>query len=153
MELWQWTAQNWFNLFSVLGILGSFWFSIITFRASTKTQRITNLLAITQNHREIWREFTRNPALKRILDPRVDLAKEPVTDEEQIFVNTVVSHVNGVFYATKDGLTVNYEGLQNDVAWFFSLPIPGVVWQKAKKFQNEEFVDFVEISKDSKSMV
>ena len=38
----QWTAQNWFNLFSVLGILGSFWFSIITFRASTKTQRITS---------------------------------------------------------------------------------------------------------------
>jgi hypothetical protein len=149
MEIWQWTAQNWFNLFSVLGILGSLWFSIITFRASTKTQRITNLLAITQNHRETWREFTRNPSLKRILNPLADLKKEPITDDEHVFVNTVVSHMNGVFYATEAGLTINYEGLQNDAAWFFSLPIPRAVWEKIKKFQNQDFIEFVESSKRS----
>ncbi|HXR03203.1 MAG TPA: hypothetical protein VN836_00670, partial [Verrucomicrobiae bacterium] len=56
----------------------------------TKTRRIANLLTITANHREIWKEFLNNPKLQRVRNPAADTVKQPVTDAEQVFVNLVI---------------------------------------------------------------
>ncbi len=68
----------------------------------------------------------------------------PVTREEEIFVNLVILHTNRVFYAMKDGLVVKLEGLHRDVWWFFSLPIPLAVWERTQLVRNDAFVAFVE---------
>jgi hypothetical protein len=38
-------------------------------------------------------------------------------------------------------------GLREDVASFFSLPIPGAVWEEMKIYQDSDFVRFVESAK------
>jgi hypothetical protein len=144
MGIGEWILQNWFNLFSSIGIIAGLWFTAFSLRSETKTQRIANLLTITANHREIWKEFLNNPKLARVRDAAADTAKQPVTDAERVFVNLVIQHINSVYYAMSDQLVVKYEGLRRDIAQFFSLPIPQAVWERMKVFQNDALVRFIE---------
>jgi hypothetical protein len=143
-DMTQWFTENWFDLFSSLGIIGGLWFTAVSLHSETKTRRIANLLAITANHREVWKEFTRNPELAHVIDPTVDVAKQPVTPAEESFLNLVISHTSSVYEALKDELLTKQEGLRRDVGSFFSLPIPKTVWQKTKPLQNLDFAAFVE---------
>jgi hypothetical protein len=140
----QWFADNWFNLFSSAGIISGLWFTAVSLHSETKTRRVANLLTITANYREIWRELLHTPALARVIDPSADVVKRPVTPEEELFVELVISHVNSVFYATHNQLVVEWEGLRRDVKSFFSLPVPHAVWIKTKLLQNQDFAAFID---------
>jgi hypothetical protein len=144
MGIGEWILQNWFNLFSSVGIIAGLWFTAFSLRSETKTRRIANLLTITANHREIWKEFLNNPKLARVRDAAADTAKQPVTDAERVFVTFVIHHINSVYYAMSGQLVVKYEGLRRDIAQFFSLPIPQAVWEKTKILQNDALVKFIE---------
>jgi len=142
----QWLAQNWFNLLSTVGIIGSLWIAIVTLRSGAKTQRISNLLAITANYCEIRQEFLRSPELARVVDPAADVGKKPVTPAEESFINMVISHTSSVYEALKDDLMTSQAGLRQDVCSFFSLPIPKAVWSKTKLLQNQDFAAFIDSS-------
>ncbi len=144
MEGTRWIAENWVTLLNAVGVVGGLFFTASSIRSATKTQRIANLLTLTSNHREVWREFFRNPELARVLDRSSDLSRNPVTPGEQEFVNLVVLHLSSVYESLKDELVIRQEGLRRDVCSFFSLPIPRAMWEKSKIFQNDDFVAFVE---------
>jgi hypothetical protein len=144
MGIWGWLADNSFNLLSAGGIIGGLLFSGHALRSETKTRRVANLLTITANHREIWKEFAHNPALARVLDAAASPSKLPITNVEAIFVNMVIFHISGAYYAMRDELVINMEGLRRDVSDFFSLPIPRAIWERNKVTQNDDFVAFVE---------
>ena len=144
MGIWDWFAQNWFNLFSSVGIIAGLWFTATSLRSEARTRRVANLLTITDHHRKIWQDFSEKPNLKRVVSPDADLVKQPVTEAEETFVNMVILHINSVYYATNDHLVVEYEGLRRDIDEFFSLPIPRAVWRKAKPKQNRDFARFIE---------
>jgi hypothetical protein len=144
MDFPLWLTENAFNLLNALGIVGSLLFTAHSLRSETKTRRVANFLAITEAHRNIWKEHFQNPQLARVLSTLADLAKEPVTREEEIFVNLVIQHLGVVFQSTKDELMINLEGLRRDVASFFSLPIPAEVWKRLKVMQNHRFIAFVD---------
>ena len=139
-----WILENWFTLLNAVGVIGGLCFTAFSLRSETKTRRIANLLTLTANHREVWKEFSRNPQLRRVLEASADPLKQPVTPEEEIFVNLVLLHISGVYYAMKDELVVKLEGLRRDVSQFLSLPIPRTIWEKIKLVQNDDFVAFVE---------
>lgn len=129
---------------NTVGVVSGLFFTAASFRSEAKTRRVANLLTITKNHREIWADYYRNSELMRVLDATADLAKQPVTRGEEIFVNLVILHLSSVFHALKDELVINQEGLRRDVWSFFNLPIPRCVWEQAKVLQNDAFVAFVE---------
>ncbi len=139
-----WLAENWFTLLNAIGVVGGLSFTGHSLRSETKTRRIANLLALTQGHRDIWKQVFKHPQLSRILNSKADTSVVEVTREEEIFVNLVIQHLSLVFHATCDELTIKPEGLRRDVWWFFSLPIPLAVWETAKILQNDKFVAFVE---------
>lgn len=132
-----WLTENWFNLFSSAGIIGGLWFTAVSLRSETKTRRIANLLVINGNYREIWRELFRRPELSRVLDASADVKAQPVTPEEELFINLVISRINRVFYTMDDDLVVKLEGSRKDMAEFFSRPV-------AKPLQNRDFAEFME---------
>ena len=144
MEIGEWILQNWFNLFSAIGIIGSLWVAVFSLRSDTKTRRVANLLTITANHREVWEVFLNDKGLARVRDASADVIKRPVTDAERVFVTFVILHMSSVFYAMSDQLVVKLEGLRRDTAQFFALPVPREVWDKIKVLQNDDFVAFVE---------
>jgi len=139
-----WFVQNWFTVLSAAGIIGTLLFGAKSVRDQTKTGRIANLLTLTQSHRELWSQLFSYPALARILDKAVDLEKQPIALDEKIFVNEVILHLNSAFQAMKSGLVIKPEAVREDVGQFFSLPIPHTIWEKSKKLQNDDFVEFVE---------
>jgi hypothetical protein len=142
----EWLTENWFNLFSSAGIIGGLWFTAVSLHSETKTRRIANLLTITANYREVWKEFFRSPELARVIDPAADVAKKPVTPAEEFFMNLVISHTSSTYEALKNELLTKQEGLRRDVRSFFSLPVPKAVWNKTKLLQNQDFAAFIESS-------
>src|SRR5258705_9418193 len=106
MGIGEWISQNWFNLFSGIGIIAGIWFTAFSLRGDTKTRRIANLLSITANHREVWKVFLTSKELARVRDAAADTIKHPVTDTEQVFVTMVILHVNSVYYTLNDDLVV-----------------------------------------------
>lgn len=112
-------------------------------RSETKTRRVANLLTITANYREVWKEFFHSAELIRLIDPSADVVKKPVTPAEKYFVNMIISHTSSMYEALKDELVTKQDGLRRDVGSFLSLPIPQAVWEKTKVFQNADFVAFV----------
>ena len=146
MGIGEWLSQNWFNLFSSAGIIGGLWFTAISLRSETKTRRVANLLIITANHRDVWKEFFHSPELARVIDPVADVSKMPVTSAEEFFVHMVISNTSSMYEALKDELVTKQEGLRRDVGSFFSLPVPNAVWSKTKLLQNQDFAAFIESS-------
>lgn len=144
MGIWNWLADNSFNLLSAAGIISGFFFTAHSFRSETKTRRVANLLTITANHREVWKVYLTDKSLARVRDASADIIKQPVTDAERVFCTFVILHMSSVFYAMSDQLVVKVEGLRRDIAQFLSMPIPSEVWSKIKVLQNDEFAAFVE---------
>ena len=101
MEIGEWISQNLFNLFSAVGIIGSLWFTAISLRSETKTRRVANLLTITANHREVWKEFFGKPDLARVIESSADVEKQPVTPAEEFFVHMVISNTSSMYEASR----------------------------------------------------
>lgn len=150
MGFFPWLTQNGFDLLNAFGIVGGLLFTGYSLHSETKTRKVANLLAITEAHRNIWKEHFKNPQLARVLAPFVDLTKEPITRDEEIFVNLVIQHVSVVFQTTRNELLFDLEGLRRDVASFFSLPIPQAVWGRLKVMQNDQFIAFMEACRNWK---
>ena len=147
MGFFQWAAQNWFSLFESAGIIGGLLFTAITVHADAQARRIGNLITLTQHHEEIWTHLYTRPELARVLDQTVNLKLALVTDEEKLFVNLLILHLNSAYHAMRVGMFIKPEGLQRDIQMFFSLPIPKTVWETTKQFQDEDFVRFVETNR------
>lgn len=145
-----WSGDTWFILLQSIGIIAGLFFTAVALRDDTRMRRVSNLLSITESHRKLWTEFYRRPELNRVLDERASLRQHEITRQEEIFVNLVVLHLNSVFYAHQLGLLFKLEGLRRDISWFFSLPIPKMVWEKSRVLQNDDFVAFVEASRNWK---
>ena len=145
MDFPQWLDNHGFDLIEAIGIIASLVFSAASFRRSHQSRRISNLISLSQAHREIWKEFVANGAqLARVQNSQVDLTKEPITAAEETFVVAVIQHLGVVFRSTKIDLTVKPEQLERDVLQFFKFPVARAVWEKSKKYQDSDFVEFVQ---------
>lgn len=144
MALVFWFQEHWFDLFQTVGIIGSLLFTGYTTQKDERARRIGNSIAINEQYREIWKELYVRPELSRVLSDHVELDKQPVSAEEELFVHMLILHLGTVYRAIKEGMFVKLEGLQKDVGEFFALPIPKAVWKKAKPLQDRDFVEFIE---------
>lgn len=144
MPVLAWASDNWFALIQTLGIIAGLIFTATSLRLDARARKIGNLLTITSNHRAIWSELYTRPELSRVIDKSVDLARSPITPEEQWLIRFVIFHLNSVYYALKDDLLLSLQGLPKDIQWFFSLPLPRAVWEKIRMLQDPDFVKFVE---------
>jgi len=139
-----WFDHNWFAL-AQTGILASGLFLLsfaLLFQA--RARRITNLIKLTEQHRDLWERMYSQPELARILDPKADLATNEITPEEQMFVVFIILHLNTTYFATRSGLLQKQGSLGKDIERFFSLPIARAVWEKVKVLQEPPFAKFVE---------
>lgn len=146
MGIFTWLGDQWFVLLQSVGIIASLLLTTLSLRDDLKTRRVSNLITMTQHHHKLWSMLFTQPELMRILNPSVDLHRTTVTKEEELFVGMVILLLNCSFQAMKMDSLVKPEGLNQDVHSFFSLPIPKAVWGMTKRFQDQEFVRFVEMN-------
>ena len=113
-------------------------------RTDTKERKIGNLFTLTNAHREIWSQLYERKELTRVLLVSVNLRREPVTAEEELFVHTLILHLRAAFKARKLGMQFDDDAVAADIRQFLSRAIPREVWEKSKVFQDSDFVQFVE---------
>lgn len=144
MGLTPWIFDNWFTLLQSTGIIGSLWFTARSFRFDAKIRKVGNLIEITSHHREIWSQLYSQPELARVKESSPDFKKKPITVGEELFVTQVILHLRSVFRASKEGVIASLDGVEADIRQFFSKPIPRIIWNQKREFQDLDFVQFME---------
>lgn len=139
-----WLSSHITSLIQTLGIIGGLIFTAYSFRLEARARRVSNLLAITAHHRNIWSELYERPELMRVLQADIDLVQDPIKPEEELFIRLLILHFESTFKASRQGEYRQPEGLAQDVAQFFSLPLPSMVWTRIRALQDHDFVRFVE---------
>lgn len=132
------------NHLQFLGTTGGLLLTAYTIHREGQARRIGNLIAITERHGQIWEQLFQNPGLSRVRKSDVDLEKQPISDEEMVFVKMLIVHLDTVRQAINAGMFVRMEGLRQEIRDFFQLPIPRATWEKIKPYQNLDFVAFIE---------
>jgi len=135
-----WVTTNWIDLLQTAGIVASLLFTAYTIGEDARQRKIENLFALTTAHREIWSNLYEYPHLAKVLDPNAISSSA----SEELFVNFLILQLAAAFRARKLGMYFHESGLRLDVQEVFSLPIPKAVWEKARVYQEPDFVDFVE---------
>lgn len=144
-----WIVSHWFDFLQSAGIVSGFFFTAAALRQQTKASRVSTLITLTQNHREIWLEYLRRPDLARVLHESVDLEVTPVNREEETFVKFVIVHLVTAYQARRLKEVAEFGDPRADVGTFFNLPLPEAVWEKIKSVHDQEFVTFVEDARRS----
>lgn len=143
-DLFPLLESNWFNLVQSVGIVASLLFAAVTIRRESRAHQMTALLALDEQHRDLWSELHRRPELARILAPEVDLVGKPVTTAESEFLNTVLVHFcTGWRLAAEHGV-FSEDDLRRDLVAFLARPIPHQVWKQTLTIREQRFVAFVE---------
>lgn len=102
------------------------------------------LLALEEQHRELWSELHRCPELARILEPAPDLIALPVTPAESEFLNTVFVHFCTGWRLAAEHRVLSVKDLGRDIRQFLQNPIPLQVWNRTTGIREKRFVEFVE---------
>ena len=137
-------SHNWFALVQTAALSAGLLLIGIALLFEARARRVANLIQLTQQHRDLWERMYSQPELARIFDPGADPIRKAITPQEETFVIFIILHLSSTFYAIRSGFFRKPQGLRNDIARFFSLPIPRAVWEKVKSLQDTPFVTFVE---------
>lgn len=148
-----WLSENWFDALTVLTGLSGLWFAGFAIHRDAqargeeaKARKFSNQIAVTSSHREVWKEFFHSPELKRVIESAADVSRQPVTPEEEFFVQLVISNTGLMYEALKGELVTEQEGFRRDIQSFFSLPVPRAVWSATKRLQNQDFAAYIDAS-------
>jgi hypothetical protein len=136
--------EHGFEVVGAFGALAGLVFTAVSIRAETHTRRISNLIALTEGHRDLWKVFIDRPELGRVLSRGIDLRASPVTASEERFVLLLILHLQATFRAMEDRLLPRPEGVRRDVRTLFLMPIPAEVWKRFRALQDADFVRFVD---------
>jgi hypothetical protein len=119
-----WLDANWFNLVQTVSIVAGLLFTASSLRKDSRSRRLSNLLALKEEHRELWNTIYSRPQFSRILQTEVDLVAMPLTNEEEVFLRQLIVHVATAWELIQEGIPLNLPAFRSDVAEFFSLPLP-----------------------------
>ena len=145
MAIAEWMAQlPWVDLLQSGSIIAGLLFTAFNIRADSRERKIQSLFTLTAAHREIWSKLYEHPELSRVLLPEVETEPLVISDDERLFVHLLILHLAASYRARKLGLYFQEEGLRADIKQFFSRPIPKLVWDKSRLYQERDFVAFVD---------
>lgn len=140
----QWVLQHGKDSLQVVGIVAGLAFTALGLRADTRSRRVQTLITLTQQHRDIWEEITKRPALRRVVDPAADVVSQPVTPDEERFVGFVILHIHCWYRAERAGEISPLEGAERDLRDLFALPVAAQVWERRRPFLDGDFVRFID---------
>jgi hypothetical protein len=147
MGTWGWILEHWLDWLQSVGIIAGLLFTVHTIRTDARSRRIANHLIFTEQYRDIWKQLYIRPELARVFEPDVDLARAPVTNEERLFAQLLILHLDGIHRARKEKMFASLSGLQKDIRMSFERPVLRAVWEEMKEFQDPGFVAFVEMNR------
>jgi len=143
MEALRWAAEHSFEIIQTF-FGGGILFFAITKRDETKARRVSNLIAINGQNADAWKPYFENPELKRVFLPDIDPAKNGISERERVFVTRLIVNFSVAYRAAKSGELIKLEGVALDARDVLSLPIPRSIWNELSRYQDKDFVAFIE---------
>jgi len=133
---------------SIIGVfisgIGLILNAIATFKGIS-SRKISNYQEIIKSHRDLWKLTLDNPQkYSRLFNRDIDLLKDPITYEENRFINLLLLHMTSGFYFSKGSDLIEVEMMKHDIDDFLSYPIQKEVWNNSKHYFNQDFRSFVE---------
>lgn len=139
-----WLEANWFSVVQSTGIIGSILLTALMLRRDRRGRRISDLLTLSQHHRDLWSEMHRRPELARIVRTEVDLVGNPITTAEEEYLMLVFTHFDTGWKIARQGSLVTLSNMAIDAGSFFTLPLPAHVWAHIRHLRDPRFVKFVD---------
>ncbi len=139
-----WLEANWFDIVQTVSIVLGLLFTGISLRRDTRSRQLESLLALKEEHRELWSLIHDNPQLSRIFQPEVDLIASPMTDAEEIFLRQMIVHFAVSWELHREGTPFDLGAFRRDAAKIFSLPLPKLAWERALDAQDSKFAEFIQ---------
>ena len=139
-----WFEENWFSLIQTIGILSGFLLAARSLSLDRGIRKTEILIQLTESHREIWESFLDKADLEATLEPYRNLDGHPISFSEKRFVTSVVLHMAMVHRASQHDVFQPWEGLRRDIREFLSLPVPGEVFKGLRRYQEAEFLAFID---------
>jgi putative exporter of polyketide antibiotics len=136
--------ENWLEVLQTVAIIASLIFTAVALRRDTKARHDGSIVETVKGHREVWKMMVENPNLERVMEKEVDLKDRPISQSEKWFVLLSILHLCATFESSDKWVKESMQGISNDIKEYFSNAIPRKVWEDNKKFQNPDFVEFVE---------
>ncbi len=146
-----WLAEHWFELLQTVSIVTGLFVAAHSLRAEVKERKIQNLLALNSSYRDLWMLYIEREDLHRVHTDALDLKKTPPTKAEVRFVHLLILHLRAAYKARRAGMEFADDAVASDIRQFFARPIPRHVWDTSKKFQDRDFVAFVDACIDQVS--
>lgn len=143
-QVLSWVENNWFQLLQTVGVVGGLVFTGISIRQSTRARKASDLLALTDQHRELWNQVYARPGLERVFALQADLLGKPITITEERFLNEVIVHFQMGWQLATSGSLLTLDAMKADVRAFFKLPLPRAVWEATMAGRDPEFIRFIE---------
>jgi len=139
-----WLASHIVSIIQSVGVIGGLIYTARSFRMDVKARRVSNLLAITKHHHDIWSELYVRPELARVLQAGADPNLEPITHAEELFISLLILHLFSSYRAIEKRELNQPQGLARDIRAFFGLPLPRAVWNRLRDFQDADFAGYVD---------
>ena len=79
-----------------------------------------------------------------MLESERDALREPPSQQEKLFVRSLILHLGTVYRAIKLDEMLKPQGMDADIRSFFLKPVPKLVWSEEKLYQDHDFVIYVE---------
>lgn len=95
--------ENWLNVVTATGVIGSLWIGIKKSNRDAKDKADEKLERAGDRHVELWTRMSKEPGLKRILQTELDVRAEPISVEEEEFINLVMVHFLKTWRLAKNG--------------------------------------------------
>jgi hypothetical protein len=143
MEAINWICIHGLELLQTVGLDGSVLFAAYAIYKEAQARRVGNAIAITGQYRKMRSEIFDHPQLLRVLAADAVIETTPITEIEAIYAAMMINHLSTVYQAMSLGEFIKLEGLREDAKELMSLPIPRAVWDRIKRMQNKDFVEFI----------
>jgi hypothetical protein len=135
------------DFIEVTGILIADIATAASFWVNARVERAKMQFEVVREHRKVW-EMGEEPRYKSAMTRKRDLGADPPSDDEAHFVNLVLNHLQGCFYASKGGIYAMPDCIREDIQDFLDRPVPRCIWENSKRYRDHAFVRFVERNKD-----
>lgn len=129
---------------NVVSFLAGVLISVFTIWNERRVRRAQNEFELAKSYREIWNYLNSDPDFSGLKEVVRDMKKRPLTAKEAHAVRLLVFHLKSAFAEHKVKAYRLPEKAGDDIRQFFSRPVPHAAWVEIKKYQDSDFVAFVE---------
>lgn len=133
-----------FQAAQLLLIAGGLGFTAIQVRRTARSVRVTNLLSLTRNHRELWGTILEAPQLRAVLhSTRAVTSSADLSLEERLLVNFFLLHMASAYELQRHRMITRNRAFGRDMAGLVCLPAFEVLWRENAHFHPPRFRRFL----------